>query len=263
MPTLDSLIMGDKITLLAVGAPSTGKTVSLADWPRPIQLHDFDFRLRPLLQVVPAEIRKEIEYHSYGPTDFQKFYDNMNKLELRCPFKTVVVDSLTTASSAIVGYSMSMRKGEVAASKGRKEYKSKGVIQIPEIEDYGAEGQALTDLIDFGRIIPAHFILTAHMITLDCKNLQGETWIEYSVLTAGRKIAAKIPALFDEVWWFEKTRDMSGKESYTVHFRGKGEGGLLSKTALPLPQRLTWTDKPGIFLQVQALLKEKGAAIKS
>lgn len=230
-----------KIKALWVGKPGRGKTMGILDFPKPMLIQDFDFRLEPLIVHATKEQLAGIEYDSYTGDDYGKFMDKMNRLETKCPYKTIFTDSLTTMADSITAYSMSLRPSERAANPQRKAFRSKGKIELLEIEDYGVEAQALTDFIDYAKILPCHFILSAHYLEWAAKNIiTGSEEKVTRLLTAGKGIAAKIPALFNEVWFFDVKKH---PQQAIFVIKTAGLGDVETKTALKLPTELEWTNK--------------------
>lgn len=281
MPSLDKLgvTLGDKINGIFIGKGGSGKTIAAMSFPHePKELTDqqktinlvkneqglwvaeWDWRIKPVLLYYPPEHHKMIDVDMYRAEEYNKFAEKLEKQELKTPYKTIVVDSLTTLGKGIIDYSLSLRPGLIA-SKERKSFRMKGAIDLPEIEDYGVEAQALGNIMDALKVIPAHTILTAHYIEWSAKNvITGTDEKVTRLLTAGKAIAAAIPTTFDEIWYFTKNSDMSGKTSYICYFRGGPYPD--TKTALPLPDKLDWTGK-NFFEEIDRILKAKGIELSS
>lgn len=272
MPALGSYNIGDKLNVVMIGRPGSGKTIALASFPCTPKENSkipfghwnaqWDWRERPLLTyyggdnaiVKGTSVMSGMDVVRYASNEYNAFAEKLEKQEVNTPYKTISVDSLTALSRAIVDYSISMRPSEKAANPQRK-FRAKGQIDLPEIEDYGVESQALGNIADFLKVLPCHTILTAHYLEWSSKNVVTGTEEKVSrLITAGKGIAAALPGNFDEVWYFERKTDMSGKQFYWCHFRG---GYPDTKTALPLPDKIDWTGK-NFFEELKKLLAAKG-----
>ncbi len=231
MPTLEDIDFGSKIMANFNGKPGSGKTIAACSFPDPIYVFDCDGRMKPVKKYFKDRgVEKNINFDTYTGQDFIRFRDKLVGLQDYCPYKTVICDSVTSIGTMILNYMISVRG---------KATKNKGVIALSDIEDFGGEARALEQVIDIGRVIPANFILTAHILETETYDLKTQrTIINRKILTGGKKIAAVIPALFDECWHFYK----EGGESLKYFVKTTGEDTFPVKTALPLDANIEWTD---------------------
>lgn len=245
MPLTSDIELGKSMMALFTGHPGARKTSAAASYPGPIYFFDFDGRIAPVKKVFPG--RKDIYYDTYE--SFEAANKLMKSWMLSGPdffpgtderYKTVVVDSLTTVSKKIIRDTKRMlRPGGNS--------KQKGTIQIAEIEDYNYEVAGLEDLLSFLKTMNEDYkmnaILTAHLIVYEeaVPGKIGQKEVKSQLLTAGKKIAPYIPAVFDEVYHFEVEGGLEGSRCYAYtdiineHF---------AKTALPLPFRIDFTNVP-------------------
>src|SRR5258706_3793101 len=157
------------------GKPFTGKTRGVGSFPGPILINDFDGKVKVLRKDYPE--RTDITVERYSADNYPTFERRFEELQNGTKYKTVVIDSLTNLSNTLIRYSMNVRGAARADEKTGKEGKERkrGVIDLPEIEEYGVETSALQNIIDIGMILPVHFILTAHILEISLgKNLQGD-----------------------------------------------------------------------------------------
>ena len=261
MPKISDIKIGGRLFQLSVGYPGTGKTVAAASYPTPILFLDLDLRLAPLAKMFPG--REDIEYESYGPNDFLRFWNKLQEIRAgNTPHKTYVLDSLTALARMTLNYSVSMR-GSSGDEKRKSSFKAKGVIDLLEIEDFGAEGRLLGHVVDSFRATKKNFIMTAHLIHTTEKDIKTKTESDYkSLLTGGKKIAAEIPSYFDEIYYHFIETQMDDSMSYKISTVKRND--VFAKTALPLPPTLDYTMKPGepgLFQKIQAACKANGVEI--
>lgn len=240
---LSDIDPGQKLTLLAVGKPGRGKTRGIAQFPKPMLVQSWDRKVSSMLDAIPKEEQRLVDVDMYSGPDYGKFATRMERLQDNCPYRTVFVDSLTLLALGIVEYSISLRKGISAADKNRKEFKSKGIVQIPEFEDYNTETNALNDIVALGQVIKAHFVLSAHILEFTGKNEADKEVRMTAVMTAGKKVAAMVPALFDEVWCFETApADLQGSLKYQIRMRGDGDFTCRTNF-VSTPTLIDWTNQ--------------------
>ncbi len=81
-------------------------------------------------------------------------------------------------------------------------------------------------------------ILIAHVIQAEYKSLTGETHMSRTIVTAGKRIAAKMPAYCDEVYHFniEKAIAVGGEGAYAILTEHTGYD--FARTTLPLAKKI-------------------------
>lgn len=261
MALLTDAKLGRKITQLNIAYPGHGKTVAAASYPKPIKFFDLDQRIDSLIKNFPGDAGKGIEYEQYGPYDFQRFWDGIQKLKQGDnPYKTVVLDSLTALARMTINFSIDLR----GKSGGRKKGLTIGNVPMMDVSDFNAESSLLAHVIAIFRATNSHFILNAHLV--ETKHMVGvgedaHEEVKQRVVTAGKTIAAEIPGYFNERYYIEKKADLNGYRyfCYTVN-----RNGVDTQTNLPLPPEIEFTMKPGeegLFQKIQRMCKEKGIEI--
>lgn len=258
---LGDIKLGGRIFQLSAGYSGMGKTVGSGSYPKPLVLIDLDLRAAPLRKMYP-QITDEIKVEQFGPFDFLRFWKFVQDIkEGNTPYKTAVLGSLTSLARMTLNYSVGLR-GKGSDSK-RDNFKSKGVIELLEIEDFGAEGRLIGTVLDIFRAAKVNFIMEAHLIHTTEKNIASKKETEYkSLLTGGKKIAAEIPGYFDEVYYFFARQGLDGTSQYFISTVPMND--ISAKTALPLPAELEFTMEPGgdgLYQKIQAACKEKGVDI--
>lgn len=261
MPKTSDLELGGRFMGLFIGVNGTGKTIAAASFPEPILILDFDGRVAPVRFFYPN--KTDIEYWTVGldgdtrrdVIGFTEFCDKMEKLQDNCPYETVVVDSYTSYSAVAVLHQMGMRGEDVK--------KTKGGLPIPDWDEYKGETGVALQILEIAKILPSHFIMTAHPVSAAKTTKQGGSANEVlasiikgsSLATYGWKTPSFLPNYFNEMYYF--FNDVSGQMGQEVRrkIQTVSVGEIVAKTALPLPAIIDVTNKP-LYPVLQAILKD-------
>lgn len=277
--SLADVQQASRIKALHVGRSGGGKTVGAASLLKmappgeKAYFFDNDGRIRPILKLFP-ELKPVIDFDTYTSDDFNKLYDKVGWL-LDHPDKywMTVMDGLTMLSDMTIEYAINLN-----SPKGTKRKTDVGVLKMPEIQEYKAETRAMSYILDELRTFPRHFIMTAHIMEVNYKKQvkdkdaakSEEDAIERLLVTAGRKIAPKIPIYFDEVYLFKPWvgGTMTTAPKYHV-YTAPNEYFEECRSALSLPMQIDWTMQAGgkglyeqIFETVRASNPELAAKLK-
>lgn len=163
-------------------------------------------------------------------------------------YKTLVFDSLTSCADMTLRQTLKGKQGQTRQS-GAQAGKSIAGIAINELEDYNAESSALNELIALTKDIQAYhkinIILIAHVMQADYRNtVTGQTHISRSIVTAGKRVAAKIPAYCGEVYHFNIKKGFVEGSGGTYTALTSHTGDDFARTALDLPAEIEMGDKP-------------------
>lgn len=233
----------ESLSFLLKGEPSCGKTPAAASFPG-CYIFDFESRIQSVKQFWLPRGKTDIDYDTYLPTDFVKFDKKLDSLIGSCPYDTVIVDTLTSLSDVVLRYVLAA-KGEVRSRDAKAPAgKFVGAIELNTIEDYGAESSALTDLIMALRSIKCkHKILIAHVVRVDTKDLNGKSTVTRALLTAGKKIAAKLPGYFDEIYHMSSRPGFgpNNPPQFLAHTNGTGDD--FARTTIGLDYEIDFTNK--------------------
>jgi hypothetical protein len=122
-------------------------------------------------------------------------------------------------------------------------------IAVNEIEDYNAESAALQELIALTKDIctfhNVNIILIAHVVQAEYRNTANNTThISRTIVTAGKKVAPKIPAYCGEVYHFniKGGMEVGAGGSYTLLTEHTGDD--FARSALGLPREIAFGEKP-------------------
>jgi len=226
---LADIEVGSRLFALFKGDPGTGKSIQAGSFPGPIYWFDCDNRMRPV-KLFHGQTRTDIEFDTYH-RNYPKFVQKLEYLLNKNSYQTIVIDSLTALTDMIILQSI--------RSAGQEDrYKNViGGVQIASIEDYNMESGALTQVMDAIRGLKSNVILTAHVIETSERDLKSKkVTVSRSLLTGGKKVAAKIPGYFDEAYHFYVLGNPAGGSRYMVTTTHSGDDW--AKTALPIPSDL-------------------------
>lgn len=261
MPNLES-VPSDSLFCLFRGEPGTRKSSCALSFPKPIYYFDFDQKMEALhLPSRAWKINpKEVMFDTY--MDWNMARGKLEQFQVTCPYKTIVIDSITSCADAINRQTLKV--------KGGKEGGGKMIASIPvnSIEDFNAEDSALKELVallkDIRNYHKINVILIAHVIQKEIKSSDGKTHMSRVIVTAGKGIAQKIPAYCSEIWHFNiKTGfDISKGGQYsllTVH-----TGDDMARSSLPLPAEIIFGNDPLYDMYIKpAIEKMKNDGQKS
>jgi hypothetical protein len=122
-------------------------------------------------------------------------------------------------------------------------------IAVNEIDDYNAESAALQELIALTKDIQSYhkvnIILIAHVIQAEYRNTTNNTThISRQIVTAGKKVAAKVPAYCGEVYHLNIKKGFVEGQGGDYSLLTTHTGDDFARTALPLPTEIVLGDKP-------------------
>lgn len=195
---LNELKTDENLKILLFGESGVGKTCFASGFPGPTHYYDFDLKVGSV-----SSFTKEIDHITYDqyPLDKNnlgaagtKFNDDMGKLKSLAamgefPYKTIVIDSMTTMSDRIMEYLMK-------SNPGIKRTLTKGG-QAPALQDYGVfrifMKQFIAEILSF----PCNVIMTAHIEIV--KDEMTGALLRVPMLTG--KLSKELPIYFEEVYY--------------------------------------------------------------
>lgn len=247
MPTMDSTNF-DSLYCMFKGEPGTRKSTQALSFPGPQYWFSWDRKMNGIF--LPMKKwgidPKTIEYDDYD--DWNKPKMKLEKLQVSCPYKTIVIDSITSMADMTLRQTNRLKYGTTRKS-GEAAGKLVGGIAVNEIEDYNAESSALQELIaltkDINMYHGVNVILIAHVIKAEYRDTSKKTThISRQIVTAGKNVAAKIPAYCGEVYHFNiKTGFVEGQGGdYTLLTEHTGDD--FARSALGLSKEIIFGDKP-------------------
>ena len=245
-PTLDKADLSALYTMFK-GEPGLRKSTQALSYPTPQYWFSWDRKMSSLLLPMRAfNVDPHlVEYDDYD--DWTKARTRLEQLQVSCKYKTIILDSVTSMADSALSQTMKTKKGAVRAS-GAAAGKTVGGIAVNEIEDFMAESSALMELISLTKDISSYhhvnIILIAHVIQAEYKTSGGVTHMSRTIVTAGKRVAPKIPAYCQEVYHFNVRpgfREGAGG-SYSLLTQHTGDD--FARTSLPLPAEIVFNDDP-------------------
>lgn len=247
MPTMESVGF-DALYCLFKGEPGTRKSTQALSFPGPQYWFSWDRKMNGIsLPMKKWGIDpKTIQFDDYD--DWTKPKQKLEKLQTDCPYKTLVFDSITSMADMTLRQTTKMKYGMTRAS-GAAAGKLIAGIAVNEIEDYNAESAAIQELIALSKDIHVYHkvnvILIAHVIQAEYRNTTNNTThVSRQVVTAGKKVAAKIPAYCGEVYHFNIKKGFVEGAGGDYSLLTTHTGDDFARTALELPNEIVFGDKP-------------------
>lgn len=225
--------------VLLKGDPGTGKTPAALSYPYPLLFFDVDYRAESVIPYFQKDKERLKNIEVIQPKHFEEVKSKLDSVyrSFKQEYKSIVLDTLTTFSDTSIRSTVHDKGG----SGGRKV----GSVLIPGIQDYGDEAGILTEVMTLMRLIyqthKINTILIAHVITVEDK-VMGKNEVTYSrsLLTAGKKIGAKLPSYFDEVYHFNVRPDFNSKPEFVAKLRHTGFD--FARTGLDAPDEIIFTN---------------------
>ncbi len=263
MPTLQDIKL-NSLYCLFKGEWGTRKSSQALSFPSPQYWFSYDQKMESLLRPgkkFGIDFAKDVTYDDYN--DWQGARKKLEQLQTNCPYRTVVIDSITSMGDAVNRQTLKL-KGGTTTSTGSEAGKRIAGIPVNSIEDYNAEASVFQELIaltkDIQKAFKVNIILIGHVIRTDEKSLTGTTHVARTLVTGGKKAAAKIPGYCAEVYHFniQTSLDANAGGKYGLITEHAGED--YARTSLPLPREILFGDKPlydtWIKPAIETLMKE-------
>ena len=244
MPTLETVNLDALFTMLK-GEPGTRKSTQALSYPGPQYWISTDQKMEAL--VLPAKRwglwgTGHVQYDDYS--DWDKPKAKLKQFQVNCPFKTIVVDSVTS-----IGDNINRQTKSTKSDAGGG--KVIGGISTNSIEDYNAEASAFQDFMailkDIHKFHKVNIVLIAHVVGQRSKDNDTNKLTHHSrvIITGGDKISGKIASYMTEVYHFNVEADFNvdagdGKFGlFTAH-----TGNDYARTSLPLERKILFNNEP-------------------
>lgn len=196
---LSEMTTSNDVKLLLYGPSSTGKTITACSFPGPIKYFDFDHKISSAAQFYKAEPErlKQIDVVQFAPMNQQErmkaFMAELHKIQTiqhskkPLPFKTLVLDSLTTFTSYLLDDYIHV------SQRGMK--RPEGGVNC--MQDYQLLQKHMTQILTGLLSLDCNVVFIAHS-QLEKDETTGS--ISNAVLMPGQ-LAAKLPIYFEEVYF--------------------------------------------------------------
>jgi hypothetical protein len=237
------------------GEPGTRKSTSALSFPTPQYWFDMDGKINSL--ILPARNwgidMSLIDYDTFSRDGanirWNKVIDKLKQLQMSCKYKTVILDSVTTAADAIGRQIIENTKGPKKPNEPNSGTNfAIGGINVNSLDHYKAEAAGFTEMISLSKDIQdyhnCNIILIAHVVgerkVEDKAN--AITHMARIIITGGKTISGKIPAYCDETYHFNvwPNPDPSRQPDYGLYTIHTGED--YARTALPLPNKIIFNN---------------------
>ncbi len=236
MPKVEDIQPDGMFKGLFTGRSGTGKTSAACSYPPPVEVWDFDGRIRGVLGC-PWVSKKDLIYESFPPKEpgmilrIMKKVDTMQQLAVgrQLAIKTLVIDSLTSETFAMLCQAKPLLAKEIAEDKKGKRISG---YRMTGPEEYSFEADTTYNLLASLRSIPGiNLIVTAHIVARFGKENPDDPFsnsVEVGEkLSVRDKIGENVQIYFDNVFRFDKVYN-GGRDHHTVRFRGD-----LCRTVIP------------------------------
>lgn len=239
--TIDS-----RMFAIFVGKYDAGKSTAAASFPGKKYFFDFDGR------IVALRGRKDVDFDSFSSTKtgFADADKKLTLLGLTCAkhppeYSMVVFDSLSMGRQNLLYDAMKFTSGfDDGKTKGGRKI---GDLYMPTVQDYGYEGQAITQIVYDGlKPLRSHVVITAHTVPKYI-SVQRAEGAPVERIEAGEKIygdpnlISMLPIMFTEIYYFSREVDASNKIRRYVEF--EGDVARTTYPQLKAARRIEITDK--------------------
>jgi hypothetical protein len=247
MPTMDSVNF-DALYVLMKGEPGTRKSTQALSFPGPQFWFSWDRKMNGIyLPMRKWGIDpKTVNFQDYD--DWTKPKQQLEKFQTDCPYKTIIFDSITSMADMTLRQTTRLKYG-VKRQSGADAGKLIAGIAVNEIEDYNAESAALNELIALSKDIHSYHkvnvVLIAHVVQAEYRSTTNNTThVSRQIVTAGKKVSAKIPAYCGEVYHFNIEKGFVEGQGGDYALLTTHTGDDFARTALDLPNKIVFGDKP-------------------
>jgi len=238
MSSTRDIILFDSATILLKGPNGTGKTAAAATFKKhkdgKIYFFDFDGKMDTVRFMFPEW---DIEYGFFGLHNFKEFMDKFERLQDKCDYDTIVIDSFTSLSMTVVNHQLGVKSVK----------KNTAGMPVTGWEEINGETVWIGKMLDISKVLREYrkkiVIWTAHPIN-KMEIVDGQQIRTRPITAYGPKIGSIAPSAFSEIYHFEveKTSLAAGAPLTRVCYT-QNTGEDYAKSSLGLPAKLDFTSK--------------------
>lgn len=234
------------ISALFKGHNGTGKSIAACGKEfRPVYVFNCEGRIESVINYYRKLDGhcKDLEFDNFPiGSSYYGIDKQMDELIKRCPYKTVVMSSLTSFIYLILNHLIKAKAGQTTRS-GAAAGRTIGGIPVNELQDYNAEDSGIiNDLIAAFLELKSNgvnVILEAHITPYELVTLEeGQRVVTTinQILTKGKKAPASIPGFFNEIYLFYKDYEgiVVGAQKTLYKFTSDGTNTDDCKTSLDI-----------------------------
>ena len=241
MPSLATTNLESLFTMLK-GEPGTRKSTCALTYPGRQYWVSTDQKMEAM--ILPAKRfgvkLADIDYDDY--TDWDKPRAKLESFQVNCPYKTIIVDSITSIGDCMTSQVKKMKRKDGGG-------KNIGGIPVSGLEEFNAESSAFQELIailkDIHKFHNVNIIMIAHVLGArkdnDANKLTHHSRI---IVTGAEKISAKLASYMTEVYHFNIKPAFEADKEGTYSLLTTHTGNDYARTSLPLPQEVEFKDQP-------------------
>jgi hypothetical protein len=244
MPTMET-VTTDALFAMFKGEPGVRKSTQALSFPGDQYWISTDRKMKALELPMKRWGIKANTIHYDDYSDWDKVRIKLEALQVNCPYKTIIVDSVTAMGDCITNQVKKYKKTG-PAEKG----KMIGGIQVSGLEEYNAEASAFGELMgllqDIHEYHKINVILIAHVVGQRTNNDANKlTHHSRVIITGGDKISGKIASKMSEVYHFNVESDFdvdAGTGAYALFTSHTGND--YARTSLPLDRKIVFNNEP-------------------
>jgi hypothetical protein len=202
----------------------------------------------------------QVEYDDYDKWGMMKA--KIEALQARCPYKTLVFDSVTSIGDMINLGTIREERGNTSREGSEKGVRIGG-IDTNTFTHYKAENAAFMEMIDLTTEMRTNLniniVLIAHVVGERKESEQGITSHSRIIITGAKTISGKIPAYCDEIYHFSIKQSTNAAKPGTLEIITQATAEDFARTSLPLPARFDLPlDKPLYSSYIKPALEKLG-----
>jgi hypothetical protein len=240
MPTLAEANF-DVLFSMFKGEPGTRKSTAALSYPTPQYWISTDQKMEAM--TLPAkrfgiDLNKDVHYDDY--TDWNKPKAKLEQLQLNCPYKTIIVDSITSIGDAMTSQVKKAKTGN---------QKVIGGIAVSGFEEFNAESAGFQEMIallkDIHKFHKVNIILIAHVLGARKDDPSNKlTHHSRIIVTGAEKISAKLASYVTEAYHFNIKSDFDADKGGHYALRTTHTGNDYARTSLPLAEEIVFDNQP-------------------
>jgi hypothetical protein len=241
MPTMEGFNPEALFTMLK-GEPGTRKSTCALSYPTPQYWISTDQKMEALTLPMKRWGIKAKDIHFDNYTDWDKPEAKLKSFQLSCPYRTVIVDSVTSIGD-------SMNRQTIKHKRGEGGGKRIGTIYVPGLEEYNAEASAFSDMMallqDINQYHKVNVIIIAHVVG-QRKDDEKNRLTHHSrvIITGGDKISGKIASKMLETYHFDVKSGFAETDEGEYSCFTSHTGNDYARTSLPLERRIVFNSEP-------------------